>query len=365
MPSLADAKAAVAAFPTPSYVPVAVFAGGTSGVGQAMAEALARQLHGRVHIILLGRNAAAAQRILDSFPKPTSASEDGEWKHEFVQCDANSMKNVETVCAELKTRLKRVNFLVMSAAGPRGNSFTESDVTEEGIDDHLSMRYFSRYLYVRELLPLVKAAEASGQHAHVMSVLGAGFGMGFSLKDPMLHQERARSWKFLQGLTPKFAAVKGMVRGVGYNDGLIAHVAAQNPSIAFTHIMPGQVWTAGAQTLDLGWLLAPLGWLLTLQRRIFLVIPQDDCAQYMLAALLSPDTERGGAFFTDMHGSVVGGHVFPADYDAQRDWRDEDTRTGYLQGVRVKGYGGSDKTVTELNKWTEEVLEGVLSGSAA
>ncbi|KAJ7762932.1 hypothetical protein B0H16DRAFT_1268746, partial [Mycena metata] len=55
MPTLATAEASNAGF-APSYIPVAVFAGGTSGVGQGMVEALARQTKGRAHIVLIGRN---------------------------------------------------------------------------------------------------------------------------------------------------------------------------------------------------------------------------------------------------------------------------------------------------------------------
>ncbi|KAJ7055525.1 hypothetical protein C8F01DRAFT_453234 [Mycena amicta] len=355
MPSLADAEASVATF-RPSYVPVAIFAGGTSGVGQAMAEALAKQVDGRAHIILIGRNKVAAQRILDGFPKPTGT--DG-WKHEFVPCDAESMKSVLAVCKELKGRLTHVNFLVMSAAGPRGNSLTETDVTEEGIDDHLAVRYFSRYLYTKELLPLLESAEALGQHAHVMSVLGGGLGFRIAKDDLMLHEQRKRSWRFLQGATINIAAVKGILRGVTYNDALVAHFASANPSIAFTHIVPGQVWTENAQYVDMGWLLSPLAFALNTLRRIFQVIPQDECAQYMLHALLSSDTERGGVFVTGRLGDVVGGHVFPPDYQPKDKWDEGDSRTGYLHGVRIQGYGGADDRVVRVISWTEEVLAGI------
>lgn len=138
MPTFAVAEASNAAF-SPSYIPVAVFAGGTSGVGQAMAEALARQTNGRAHIILIGRNAVSAAEILAQFPKPAEREADG-WAHEFVACDATSMKSVRAVCAGLISRLQRINFLVMTAAGPKGNSLVECGETPEGLDNHLAMR---------------------------------------------------------------------------------------------------------------------------------------------------------------------------------------------------------------------------------
>ncbi|KAJ6527064.1 hypothetical protein B0H19DRAFT_1196350, partial [Mycena capillaripes] len=312
MPTLPTAEASNAAF-APSYIPVAIFAGGTSGVGHAMAEALARQTSGRAHIILIGRSAAQAEKIIAGFPKPPEADE--RWAHEFVPCDAMSMASVRAVCAGLLARLTRVNFLVMSAAGPRGNSVIESGETAEGLDDHLAMRYFSRYVYTKELLPLLVHAQEKGQHAHVMTVLGAGFGLKLATTDLGLAETRSQTIGWLRGAMFSVAAIRGIVRGITYNDGLVAWFAAQHPGLAFTHICPGQVRTPGA-ILEAGWLLAPLGWLIS-RLREFITISQDECAQYMLYALLSPDPARGGLFIRDNRGDVVSTHMFNSDQKAQ------------------------------------------------
>jgi NAD(P)-dependent dehydrogenase (short-subunit alcohol dehydrogenase family) len=139
MPTLAVAEASNAAF-CPSYIPVAVVVGGTSGVGQAMAEALARQLNGRAHIIIIGRNPTTAAKILATFPKP---NEPDGWTHEFVPCDGLSMASVHAVCAGLIARLTRINFLIITAGGPAGNSMLDSYATPEGLDAHLAMRCVS------------------------------------------------------------------------------------------------------------------------------------------------------------------------------------------------------------------------------
>ncbi|KAF7375413.1 hypothetical protein MSAN_00428900 [Mycena sanguinolenta] len=350
MPSLAVVEASNAAF-SPSYIPVIIVVGGTSGVGQAMAEALARQTKRDAHIIIIGRNATAAERILASFPKPTES--DG-WAHEFVQCDASSMANVRAVCASLRARLKSVNFLIITAGGPASNSFIESSVTPEGINSHLAMRYFMRYLFTKELLPLVVCAKEMGQHAHVMTVLSAGFGMRIRTTDLGLHEAQSRSIKLLQGIFPSIAAVKGLVAGMAYNDGLVAHFAALHPEIAFTHIQPGSVLTEGSSSLPLGWFLAPLSWVLLCLKRA-LSHTQDECAKYMIYGLL--DVERG-LFIRDNYGDIISAHVFNPDRkNAPLDLRSLTAQKfGVLNGVLMKGYGGSDASVAALVAYTEQVL---------
>ncbi|KAJ7909605.1 hypothetical protein B0H13DRAFT_1877546 [Mycena leptocephala] len=334
MPTLAVAEASNAAF-CPSYIPVAVVVGGTSGVGQAMAEALARQLNGRAHIIIIGRNPTTAAKILATFPKP---NEPDGWTHEFVPCDGLSMASVRAVCAGLIARLTRINFLIITAGGPAGNSMLDSYATPEGLDAHLAMRYFMRYLFTRELLPLLVSAKAMGQHAHVMTVLGAGYGISI----------RTMTWSL--------AAFKGMASGIGYNDALVAHFAAQHPELAFTHISPGQVLTAGGSDIDLGWLLTPLAWLLGYFKRA-ISLSQDDRAQLMLYALL--DAERG-MFIRGDHGDVVGAHVFQPDHKVQFDLTSPTAhKTGVLHGVPIKGYGASDAGVVGLIVYTEQVLAAI------
>ncbi|KAJ7726675.1 hypothetical protein DFH07DRAFT_852523 [Mycena maculata] len=353
MPTLAAAEASNAAF-APNYLPVAVFVGGTSGVGQAMAEGFARQMKGHAHIIIIGRNATAAAEILAAFPKPSKS--DG-WAHEFVPCDASSMADVRAVCEGLSARLVYINFLVITAGGPAANSLVASSVTPEGLDDHLAMRYFMRYIFTKELLPLLVRARENGQHAHMMTVLGAGFGISIPTTDLGLHEARRRSIKILQGVTPSIAAVKGMIRGVAYNDGLVAHFASLHPEIAFTHIMPGQVLTVGGSKMGgLGWLLAPLTWLLNLFKAS-ISITQDESAQYMLYGLLDGDR---GLFIRGQRGDVISAHVFNPDHKAHFDVTAHKTRTqGVLRGVPMKGYGGSDASVAGLIAYTESVLAAI------
>ena len=163
MPSIVQVRA-VNASQEFAYTPVALFAGGTSGIGQAMAEEFARITKGNAHIIILGRNRVAAESIISQFPKPTSS----DAIHEFVECDASLMKNVEKVTKSLPSRLPRLNCLVLSTGA---FDFKGRDETVEGIPRKMAVAYYARWKLILELVPLLQKAKESGQAASVMSVL--------------------------------------------------------------------------------------------------------------------------------------------------------------------------------------------------
>ena len=179
MPSLAVTRSVNARY-EPSYLPVTVIVGGTSGIGQHTAQALARYTKGNAHIIIIGRNEAAAKKIIASFPKPSGPDAHPGWKHEFVYCDALLMKNVYATCEALSSRLDRVNFLVLSAGYL---DFKGREETEEGIDIKMALRYYSRWAFTKGLMPLLRRAKNARQKASVLSVLGAGWGPKIDLDD--------------------------------------------------------------------------------------------------------------------------------------------------------------------------------------
>ncbi|KAF8056954.1 hypothetical protein FPV67DRAFT_1529566 [Lyophyllum atratum] len=167
MVSLTEAKAVNASY-KPPYIPTAIFVGGTSGIGRAMAAHLARTTNGACKIIVIGRNPASAEALLASFPPPPPAS---GVTHEFVQCDVRLMKNVHATAGALKAQLRKVNFLVLSTGVLRLGGRRD---TEEGVDEKLALIYYSRWAFVHDLMPLLEEAAGKGEEAKVMSVLAAG-----------------------------------------------------------------------------------------------------------------------------------------------------------------------------------------------
>ncbi|KAK7038391.1 hypothetical protein R3P38DRAFT_2905827 [Favolaschia claudopus] len=220
MPSLSTVRAFNAAF-SPSYTPVAIFVGGTSGIGQGIAEAFARHTKGNAHIVIVGRNRAAAESIISTFPKPTVPGV----THEFVECDISLMKNVRHVATDLRARIPRINFLVLTPGVMTMNGRNE---TEEGIDRKLAVHYYGRWRFIKDLLPAVEEAHNAGEDAKVLSVLSAGYGGGkIDLED--------------LGLKKSFSLPNAAAAAGTYNDIMINDFAARFPGLSFIHSHPGFV----------------------------------------------------------------------------------------------------------------------------
>ncbi|KAJ7119352.1 NAD(P)-binding protein [Mycena crocata] len=228
MPNLSTVRAFNAKF-KPSYTPVAIFVGGTSGIGQGMAEAFARHSNGNAHIVLVGRNRAAAEVIIAGFPKPTIEGV----KHEFVECDISLMKNVHRVAGELRERLPKINFLVLTAGLLTMQGRNE---TEEGIDRKMAVHYYGRWRFIRDLLPAVESAQKAGEDGKVMSVLAAGHGGAIDLED--------------LGLQKSFTLSKAAAGATTYNDLMVNDLAARYPALTFIHSYPGGVRSNLFKTSD-------------------------------------------------------------------------------------------------------------------
>ncbi|KAJ7733866.1 hypothetical protein DFH07DRAFT_967837 [Mycena maculata] len=261
MPSLAAAEGANARYAS-AYLPVAVFAGGKAGIGQAMAEAIAHYTKGHVHIIIIGQNDAAAARIFAGLTTPA-------FKHEFVKCDASSMKNVRETNLYLSSRPQ----LIWGGTRALWLSWVQSS----GCPSSSS----------------INNAEARG-----------------------------KAYKCLEGVTASTAAIRAMANSAAYNDAMVIWFAATHPKRAFMHIHPGM------GTVN-----------------VFLVVPQDECAQYVLYALLAP-THAHGVFLYDRHGDLLDNAVEEIS---------SEKRKGFVNGVKVKGYGGTDATVRIVCKFTEDI----------
>ncbi|KAF8894863.1 hypothetical protein CPB85DRAFT_1257403 [Mucidula mucida] len=252
-----------------------------------MTKALTSYIDGNTHLFIVGRNQAAAEKTFASLPRPEGV------KRKFVYCDAFLMRNIVATCNELKTRVPegKMNFLVLSAGYFR---ITGRDETEEGLDKLLVMRYYCRFKFISELLPVLRVANEKGEDARVMTMLGTGMTDVPVDRDDLGMRKKYRFWN---------AALKPVV----YNDVMIEEYAKQNPGIGFVHIYPGVVYTPAVNQLyESMWgplkLLAPLVWL-----KFWLYgVQPEECAEYMLYALLDSKPKERGWSRRDEHGDDIG-----------------------------------------------------------
>jgi len=288
MVSLSTARAANAAFQAP-YRPVALFVGGTSGVGQGTAEAFARATKGNAHIMLCGRNKEGAERIIASFPKTSDSL------YEFIECDVSLMKNVAATASSVKARVETLNYLVLSTGILTMQGFTP---TSEGIDRKLALHFYSRWKFVDEFLPLLQKAKDQSQEARVMTVLD-------SMRGSPLQEDNL-------GLKKKYSIAAAAGQGITYNNLMVQEYSSRYPQLSFAHIFPGTVDTP-LLARNLHWsfkyLLSPI--------MSLAATSSQDCGEYMLSALLSPAYSQG-AFYLDNHAEPVPAKRVPMSESARK-----------------------------------------------
>jgi short-subunit dehydrogenase len=87
---------------------VAVFAGGTSGIGETTMKQFAKHAV-QPRIYFVGRSERAAARITAEL---TSLNPAG--KYRFIRADLSLLQNVDEVCREIKTREPLINLLFLT-----------------------------------------------------------------------------------------------------------------------------------------------------------------------------------------------------------------------------------------------------------
>lgn len=253
--------------------PVAVLVGGTSGVGRGVAEVLGKYTQGNAHLILVGRNKAAADEIFATLPKPV-----GDAKYEFVACDASSMRSVGAVARELSARLDKINYLVLSTGLLSLNGRT---ATEDGVDYKIALHYYARFKFTKDLMPLIEKAAEAGEPARVLSMLDGTKGKATVPFPDDLTLEK------------NYSISNAANVAITYSDASMIAFAKRHPKVSFTHALPGLVNTNGHRNLPIG------------IRQFAGIIggvfgtSVAECGEYMSSLLFSPSNATGAHFATD------------------------------------------------------------------
>ncbi|KAF2462309.1 short-chain dehydrogenase/reductase [Lineolata rhizophorae] len=204
---------------------VGVFVGGTSGIGESTARAFVKHT-AAPKVYLIGRDETKASSIIGEFSKLNP-----EGQVRFIKSDVSLLRNVDSVCDQIKSQEDKINLLFLSSGVLKTGG---RDETAEGLDKKFSLHYFSRQRFTMNLLPLLsRASGVNNQPARVISVLGAG------------HEARLNAPDDLDLAKPGNYTMRSVaVHSTTMTSLAVEALAAQNPDVAFIHDSPGVVRTA-------------------------------------------------------------------------------------------------------------------------
>jgi len=204
---------------------VAVFIGGTSGIGKLTVRALVAT-GASVRVYLVGRKSseermhAFIQELHATNPKAGIIWTEGE---------ITLLADTKRICDIIKSKESRVDLLFLTAGyAPFG---TRKETTE-GLEIAQSLEYYSRMLSILHLLPLLSAAEAP----KVVSVLAGGMERAVINLDDMDLKKPGN-----------FNAIKAQTQYAVMNTLGLEQLANDNPDVTFIHSWPGWVNTGNVR----------------------------------------------------------------------------------------------------------------------
>ena len=204
---------------------VAVFVGGTSGIGKFTVRALVAT-GASVRIYLVGRKSseertrAFIQELYAINPKAEVIWTEGE---------VSLLAETKRVCEVIKSKESRVDLLFLTAGYAPFGTRRE---TAEGLEIVQSLEYYSRMLFVLHLLPHLGEAEAP----KVVSVLAGGLERAtIDLDDLDLKKPG------------NFGSIKAQGQYAAMNTTTLEKLANENPNVTFIHSWPGWVNTGNVR----------------------------------------------------------------------------------------------------------------------
>jgi len=237
---------------------IAVFIGGTSGIGMFTIRALVAT-GASIRIYLVGRK--SSEERMHAFMQELHAINP---KAEVIWTEGEVALLAETkrICDVIKSKESRVDLLFLTTGYA---PFSERRETSEGLEITQSLEYYSRMLFVLHLLPLLGEAEA----ARVVSVLGGGL------------ERAAINLDDLDLAKPgNFNVMKAQMQYAAMNTMALEKLANDNPNVTFIHSWPGWVNTGNVRRgLDPNSIMAWFVWLILEPLISLFSIKDDDSGQ--------------------------------------------------------------------------------------
>ncbi|KAI1169207.1 hypothetical protein F5B18DRAFT_13601 [Nemania serpens] len=204
---------------------VAVFVGGTSGIGNITLKALVATGVG-VRIYLVGRK--SSEERMRAFIRELHTINP---KAEVIWTEGEVALLAETkrVCETIKTQESHVDLLFLSTGYAPFDGRSE---TTEGLDIAQSLEYYSRMLFIQTLLPLLNEAKS----ARVVSILAGGMERAAIDLDDLELKKPGNLY-----------GVRAQMLYTAMNTMTMEKLAAGNPRVTFIHSSPGWVDTGNVR----------------------------------------------------------------------------------------------------------------------
>jgi NAD(P)-dependent dehydrogenase (short-subunit alcohol dehydrogenase family) len=240
----------------------ALVCGGTSGIGEGIAERLARA---QFTVSIVGRNAERGRAVVE---KLNALGGSG---HSFIPCDSSLLAGIQACASSYTAAHPVLDVLVMSQGMA---SIQGRTPTSEDIDEKLALHYYGRMAWLVALLPSLRRSPSP----RVLSVLSAG------VHPPYTH------WAEDPELRTHYTVLNAANAACFYNDLALDALsrAPENAGVTFVHAAPGFVNTRWGTEMP---------WYIRMLVRAIQPLgrsPQD-CAEFMCAPLLRAADAGAGA----------------------------------------------------------------------
>jgi NAD(P)-dependent dehydrogenase (short-subunit alcohol dehydrogenase family) len=312
---------------------VAVFVGGTSGIGLSTAREFVRNTNAP-HIYLIGRNEAEAAKITTEFQSLNADS-----KTSFIKSDVSLLKNVDQACREIAQKEKKVNLLFMTMGYFTMNG--ERAETEEGLDRKLALHYYSRMRFVQNLAPLLTAAAESEDQRRSLSRV-------VSVLDPKSGRSANLDFSDLS-LKKKFGLRTGAAHATGMNNYALEHMAQIYPQVSFVHSYPSAVLTNAGR--EMGHYMNMTINIMSKVMKPFMVDLTESGERHLYAATAPQFVPRAKSGNGNAHGVARGSDEVLGSGSYALNW-DEEVLGKSKNASRLRGEGAVEK----VWKHTEEVF---------
>ncbi|KAK7754797.1 hypothetical protein SLS62_003111 [Diatrype stigma] len=219
---------------------VAVFVGGTSGIGRFTIRALVAT-GASVRIYLVGRR--SSEERANAFIQELHAINPNA-EVIWTEGEVSLLAETNKICEVIKSKESHIDLLFLTAGyAPFG---TRRETTE-GLEVAQSLEYYSRILFILQLFPLLGKAAAP----RVVSVLGGGLErMTINLDDIDLKRPG------------NFGGVKAQTQYIALNTTTLDKLADENPDVTFIHSWPGWVSTGNVRRSSSNPIMAWIIWLI-------------------------------------------------------------------------------------------------------